>query len=85
MKKIRITRTLTIPNPTKIMRFQRHPELGPKLLFFSGGSALTNFCETLKGYTHNSIHIVTPFDSGEVQQNYGKTSRCRLLAICVVV
>lgn len=41
-----------------------NPELGPKMLFFSGGTALSGMCSILKGYTHNSVHLVTPFDSG---------------------
>lgn len=40
------------------------PQLGKKLLFFSGGSALRSFCQPLVQATHNSIHLVTPFDSG---------------------
>ncbi|WP_166423107.1 GAK system CofD-like protein [Paraglaciecola sp. 20A4] len=37
---------------------------GKKLLFFSGGSALRTFCQPLLKATQNSIHLVTPFDSG---------------------
>ncbi len=33
-------------------------------MFFSGGTALNTVSRTLKTYTHNSIHLVTPFDSG---------------------
>lgn len=40
------------------------PETGPRLLFFSGGSAISGLACALKHYTHNSIHLVTPFDSG---------------------
>lgn len=43
---------------------RRAPELGPKILFFSGGTALRHLSETLIGYTANSIHLITPFDSG---------------------
>ncbi len=43
---------------------QRSPERGPRPLFFSGGSALRPLCRILKLRTHNSIHLVTPFDSG---------------------
>jgi CofD-related protein of GAK system len=39
-------------------------EDGPRILFFSGGTALRSLCRVLKRATHNSIHIVTPFDSG---------------------
>ncbi len=64
MAKIRVARTVEIPDPLRISRYQKIPELGPRILFFSGGSALNGLCKTLKGYTHNSIHLVTPFDSG---------------------
>ncbi len=61
---IKITRTATLPDPLKTQRYLKYPELGPKLLFLSGGSALSTFNRQLKNYTHNSIHLVTPFDSG---------------------
>ncbi|MDZ7641503.1 MAG: GAK system CofD-like protein [Desulfurivibrio sp.] len=48
----------------QIERYRAAPHLGPKLLFFSGGSALKGLSQTLIGYTHNSMHIITPFDSG---------------------
>jgi CofD-related protein of GAK system len=34
------------------------------VLFFSGGSALTAVSRALADCTHNSIHLITPFDSG---------------------
>ena len=40
------------------------PANGPSLLFFSGGSALDKTSSLLTKYTHNSIHLLTPFDSG---------------------
>ncbi len=43
---------------------QQAPERGPRILFVSGGSALRPACRILKRHTHNSIHLVTPFDSG---------------------
>lgn len=64
MKKISITRQVSIPDVPRIRRYERAPELGPKILFFSGGSALNDISRNLKNYTHNSIHLVTPFDSG---------------------
>ncbi|KEF30525.1 hypothetical protein D777_02467 [Marinobacter nitratireducens] len=51
-------------NGLRLARYRKAPELGPKILFFSGGTALRSFSEILAGYTHNSIHLVTPFDSG---------------------
>lgn len=42
----------------------RTPERGPRLLFFSGGTALKDTAHELVPYTHNSIHLITPFDSG---------------------
>ncbi len=61
---LQISKTIHFPNKINLARFQRSPELGPKILFFSGGSALRGICSELVKYTHNSIHIVTPFDSG---------------------
>ncbi|MBF0235344.1 MAG: GAK system CofD-like protein [Desulfamplus sp.] len=62
--KLNITRTIKLPDPVKLARLKRVPELGPKILFFSGGTALKSACQELIEYTHNSIHIITPFDSG---------------------
>jgi CofD-related protein of GAK system len=63
-KSIRISRTARLPDPVRISRYAKAPELGPRVLFFSGGSALNKASRVLKNYTHNSIHMVTPFDSG---------------------
>ena len=62
--RLRITRTVEIPDPVKVARYEKNPELGPALLFFSGGTALRNLSRALIRYTHNSIHVITPFDSG---------------------
>lgn len=64
MKTIRVTRTVSLPDPIRISRYLKTPELGPRILFFSGGSALNVLGSKLKNFTHNSIHLVTPFDSG---------------------
>ncbi|OQY58631.1 MAG: hypothetical protein B6245_10790 [Desulfobacteraceae bacterium 4572_88] len=61
---IKIARTLELPDPVRLARYERTPDLGPKILFFSGGSALRKVCYELIRYTHNSIHLITPFDSG---------------------
>lgn len=61
---IKITRTVRIPDKVKIERFRRLPELGPGILFFSGGTALRGLSQQLINYTYNSIHLVTPFDYG---------------------
>ncbi len=42
----------------------RMPELGPQVVFFTGGSALRALSRELVKHTHNSVHIITPFDSG---------------------
>ncbi|MES9873837.1 MAG: GAK system CofD-like protein [Candidatus Sedimenticola sp. 6PFRAG7] len=89
MVKIRVARTAEIPDPLRISRYRKIPELGPRILFFSGGSALNGLCNTLKNYTHNSIHLVTPFDSGgssaELRQAFAMPSigdlRSRLMAL----
>jgi CofD-related protein of GAK system len=61
---ITISRTVTIPDVMKVDRCYRLPEYGPRILFFSGGSAIKELSSVLKHYTHNSIHLITPFDSG---------------------
>lgn len=61
---ISLTRQAKIPDPLRLERYRRAPELGPKILFFSGGSALKGLSMELPTYTHNSIHLITPFDSG---------------------
>mmetsp|Transcript_9510 Transcript_9510/g.22395 ORF Transcript_9510/g.22395 Transcript_9510/m.22395 type:complete len:219 (-) Transcript_9510:2875-3531(-) len=62
--RIPVTRTLTCPDMVRVDRCHRLPEYGPQILFFSGGSALRELSGILKNYTHNSIHLITPFDSG---------------------
>jgi len=47
------------------------PELGPRVLFFTGGTALAEISRELADHTYNSVHVVTPFDSG------GSSSRLR--------
>ncbi len=59
-----ITRSVRLPDELRVSRNQRAPELGPRILFFSGGSALRPLCRVLKQFTHNSVHLITPFDSG---------------------
>lgn len=40
------------------------PELGPRILFFTGGTALRGLSREIIDHTHNTVHLVTPFDSG---------------------
>jgi len=88
-KPVRITRTVQLPDQVRLSRYQKAPELGPRILFFSGGSALTATSRVLKRYTHNSIHLVTPFDSGgssaKLRQAFSMPSigdlRSRLIAL----
>ncbi|MEW6260792.1 MAG: GAK system CofD-like protein [Thermodesulfobacteriota bacterium] len=61
---VELTRSVSIPNAAKLALYRKSPEYGPKILFFSGGSALRDVSRKLIEYTHNSIHIMTPFDSG---------------------
>ncbi len=89
MVKTRVVRTVEVPDPLRISRYRKIPELGPRVLFFSGGSALNGLCKTLKNFTHNSIHLVTPFDSGgssaELRRAFDMPSigdlRSRLMAL----
>ena len=84
-----LQRAITIPDEFRVTRSRRVPELGPKVLFFSGGSALRKIARALKGYTHNSIHLITPFDSGgssaTLREAFGMPSvgdlRNRLMAL----
>ncbi len=86
---IKLTRTVKLPNPVKLARFRHCPDLGPAILFFSGGSALKEACLELTQHTHNSIHIITPFDSGgssaKLRDGFGMPAigdvRNRLLAL----
>ncbi len=59
-----VTRTLRLPDELRVLRSLRAPELGPRILFFSGGTALRPLSRVLKQYTHNSVHLITAFDSG---------------------
>ena len=62
--RVRVSHAVQIPDRVRLSRYLKAPELGPRILFFSGGTALTATSRVLKRYTHNSIHLVTPFDSG---------------------
>ncbi|MFZ5812424.1 MAG: GAK system CofD-like protein [Thermodesulfobacteriota bacterium] len=64
VNKIVLTRTVILPDPVRTAMCRRSPDLGPRILFFSGGSALRRLSQKLVDYTHNSIHLITPFDSG---------------------
>jgi len=61
---VSIHRRARVPDSRRVERCLRLPEFGPRLFFFSGGSALRETSRVLKRYTHNSIHLITPFDSG---------------------
>lgn len=61
---VKITREVSLPDPVRLERCRKVPELGPRLLFFGGGTALRATSRRLVEYTHNSIHLLTPFDSG---------------------
>jgi CofD-related protein of GAK system len=62
--RVAISRTVRLPDRPRAALCRRAPEFGPKLLFFSGGTALRHLSETLIEYTANSIHLITTFDSG---------------------
>jgi hypothetical protein len=62
--RITVSRTLVCPDMVRVDRCHRLPEYGPKIVFFSGGSAIFDLSSVLKNYTHNSVHLSTPFDSG---------------------
>ncbi|CCO23802.1 GAK system CofD-like protein [Maridesulfovibrio hydrothermalis] len=62
--RIKIEREVGVPDWIKLERYRRTPDLGPRILFFSGGTAMKQTSTELTQYTHNTIHIITPFDSG---------------------
>ncbi len=62
--RVPVTRQVRIPDQVKLERYRRTPELGPRILFFSGGSALRALSREIIHYTVNTLHIITPFDSG---------------------
>lgn len=64
MDEIFIKRAVSFPDRLRLDRYRNAPSFGPRVLFFSGGTALKEISRTLKSYTHNSIHLVTPFDAG---------------------
>lgn len=84
-----IARTVKVPDSLRVGRAERAPELGPRIVFFSGGSALRPLSRVLKRYTHNSTHLITPFDSGgssaEIRKAFHMLSigdlRSRLVAL----
>src|SRR5262249_58009936 len=59
-----LTRAATIPDHIRVARYRRAPEPGPRILFFSGGTALREASQALTDYTHNSDHLITPVHSG---------------------
>ena len=85
----RLRRAAIIPDIVRVARYHRAPEIGPRLLFFSGGTALREVSQILTDYTHNSFHLITPFDSGgssaTLRRAFGMISvgdlRNRLLAL----
>jgi CofD-related protein of GAK system len=90
VQQVKLTHFVNVPDKVKVARYHRIPELGPKILFFSGGSALRRLSRLLTGYTHNSIHLITPFDSGgssaELRKAFAMPAigdvRNRMMALC---
>jgi CofD-related protein of GAK system len=84
-----VTRDVCIPDRVRVDRCHRLPEYGPKIVFFSGGTAIFDLSNCLRNYTHNSVHLITPFDSGgssaEIRRAFDMLSvgdyRNRLLAL----
>jgi CofD-related protein of GAK system len=60
----RVVHAREIPDRIRVTRYERAPEIGPRVLFFSGGTALRRVSRVLTRFTHNSVHLITPFDSG---------------------
>ncbi|MEM8632286.1 MAG: GAK system CofD-like protein [Pseudomonadota bacterium] len=65
---VSVTRQFDPSDDLRIASARATPGFGPRLLFFSGGTALNEVSRSLKSYTQNSIHLITPFDSGGSSQ-----------------
>lgn len=63
-RSVRVTRSVSVPDAVRLTRLRHAPEVGVRPLFFSGGTALRGASQRLIEYTHNSAHVITPFDSG---------------------
>ena len=74
-------RNIKLPDLLRIGRYQKAPELGPSILFFSGGSALRQVSRAQE-LSHNSIHLVTPFDSGGSSAKLRKAFDMPAIGIC---
>lgn len=72
---VRVSRSATIPDRIRLARYRHAPELGARVLFFSGGNALRRLSRHLVHYTHHSRHIITPFDSGGSSAHLRKAFR----------
>lgn len=65
------------------------PERGPRILFFSGGTALGPIASELARFTRNAVHVITTFDSGgssaELRRVFGMPAvgdiRARIMAL----
>lgn len=65
------------------------PEAGPRILFFSGGTALGPIAAELSRFTVNAVHVITTFDSGgssaELRRIFGMPAvgdiRARIMAL----
>ena len=58
------SRERALPDPLAVARAEKRPEQGPRIVFLSGGTALRGVSRALTRYTHRSVHVITPFDSG---------------------
>lgn len=89
MQRMRIKKYVSIPDRKAMERLRKVPELGPNLLFFSGGTAIKRLSQEIINYSHNTTHVITPFDSGgssaELRNEFGMLSigdiRNRLMAL----
>lgn len=86
---VRAANLARIPDEVRLRGLRQAPERGARIAFFSGGTALRELSGRLTEYTHNSIHLVTPFDSGgssaRLREAFGMPAvgdlRNRLLAL----
>ncbi|MCP4471371.1 MAG: hypothetical protein GY815_11925 [Gammaproteobacteria bacterium] len=60
MSNVYVTRLARIPDPVRVDRYRRAPELGPQILFFSGGTAINTLSRLLNFVLIDSKNGVYP-------------------------
>ena len=68
---LRITRSVQLPDRVRLSRYLRVPELGPRILFFSGGTLI---------YLMSKSRFLTAISEGRCNVDDRETTMRRLVA-----